>query len=116
MPEEEPGTEEETETETEEVPVETVEEEKPVTAEPLPIIFVVDSSKPTGSLTGPRALIVVDEKNSYPMNDDVNTWVRDHNIPIKKPTRKLDNQIKKLGITGQTRSPDLAALEKKLGE
>ena len=101
--------------ETVEPPAEVAEEEKPP-VEALPNIFVSDSSTPPGSLSGPRCLIVVDEKKSYPMNEEVNAWVREHDIPIKIPTPELVDQMNALGLTGQTALPDLTELVKKLGE
>ena len=93
---------------------EAVAEAAPV--EELPNIFVADSSTPPGSLTGPRILYVVDEKKAYPMNNEVNRWVREHDIPIKTPDEvaELEAKIKEVGIEGQTNPPDLAKLTEKL--
>lgn len=109
----------------EEAPAEVVEEEKPpveeeavaeeavAPEEALPNIFVSDSSTPPKSLTGPRILYVLDEKRCYPMNNEVNAWVHEHNVPIKVPT-EVEAQIKEFEIEGQNTLPDLAQLTKKL--
>ena len=104
--------------EPEEAPEELEEEEEAVPEAPpveeLPNIFVSDSSTPPRDLTGPRILVVVDEKKAYPMDANVNRWVLEHDVPIKVPTPELDAKIKELGVEGQTTLPDLAELTKKL--
>ena len=82
--------------------------------EEFPNIFVIDQSEPFGSLTGPRRLLVVDEKKCWPMDEAVNTWVREHNIPIKESTVELEEKV--ADFVGETTIPDLAKLTEKLGE
>lgn len=112
--EEKPVVEEEVPEEKPPVEEEAVAEEAAPPEEALPNIFVSDCSTPPRSLTGARTLVVVDEKKAYPMNNAVNAWVREHDIPIKAPTPELGAKIKELGIEGLTKLPDLAELTKKL--
>ena len=94
------------------------EEAKPlpeeVAEEELPKIFVIDQSEPFGSLTGPRRLCCSDEKKCWPMDEAINAWVRDKNIPIKESTPELEEKV--VDFAGETTFPDLAKLTEKIGE
>ena len=100
--------EEEEEEEAKPLPEEEVAEEEP------PKIFVIDQSEPFGSLTGPRRLCCSDERKCWPMDEAVNAWVRDKNIPIKESTPELEEKV--VDFAGETTFPDLAKLAEKLGE
>ena len=107
MSEEEPSGEEEPTEVTE--PSEEEEAPAPVEeARKVPNIFVVEAEPHTGSLTGPRVLVVVDEGKAYPMDESANGFVRQHNVPI---LAKMPEGIK---LEGATTYADLAELTKKL--
>jgi len=84
-----------------------VEEKAPAPVE-VPNIFVHEEQPYTGTLTGPRLLVVVDEGKGYPMDEATNNWVREHNIPI---LAEMPEGVKAEGALGYA---DLAELTRKL--
>jgi len=110
MPEEKPS-------EEEAKPVEEAPEEMPTPIEEgevaeekpkIPNVFVHEPAPHTGSLTGPRLLVVVDEGKGYPMDDAADRWVREHNIPI------LGEMPEGVEVAGAERCANLVELAKKL--
>lgn len=75
---------------------------------PVPNIFVHEPAPHTGTLTGPRLLVVVDEGKGYPMDDAADRFVREHNILI------LADMPESIQIVGAECCADLVALSKKL--
>jgi len=84
------------------------EEEKPIEAPKVPNIFVHEEQPWTGTLTGPRSLVVVDECKCYPMDGVTDNWVRQHNIPI------LPNIPEGIKLEGANKIANLAELTKKI--
>jgi len=62
----------------------------------LPSLFVVDWSKPFGSLTGPRLLVSLKEGKVWPMDLLANQWTRQNKIPIFEPTKQVKAKLAKL--------------------
>lgn len=111
MPEDEVATEAVEEAHVEEkAPTEVVEEAPaPVEEAPkVPNIFVHEEQPYTGTLTGPRLLVVVDEGKGYPMDESANNWVREHNIPI------LSEMPEGVKAEGASEYADLTNLTRKL--
>ena len=103
--------EEESEEVKEEVPEEAYPEEAPAPVEEapkVPNIFVHEPAPNTGTLTGPRLLVVVDEGKGYPMDESANIFVRQNKIPI------LAEIPEGITLEGADHYADLAELTKKL--
>ena len=108
MSEEEPKTEESEEVKEEEVTEEAVEEAHVEEARKVPNIFVHEAEPHTGTLTGPRVLVVIDEGKAYPMDESANAFVRANNIPI------LAEMPEGVTIEGSATYADLSELAKRV--
>ncbi len=89
----------------EEAPTEEAPTEEPVK---VPNIFVHEAEPYTGTLTGPRVLVVIDEGKAYPMDESANAFVRANNIPI------LAKMPEGVTVEGSVTYADLSELAKRV--